>query len=456
MNAGLNATGIRDREQTYGDLTATANTQGSNVHTQVESNFAGSSIQWTGVTQLADDYPTTAQASVHALNIEKLLELVRRESIPVKGILSANARLSGTIRDPRAGVSFDLTRAAVFNEPLDRARGSVEYSGQLISVPSLEVADPAGRVDLHGSFAHPPSSFESGQLDLHVATSPIQLQRVHAIEQLKPGLNGTLQFTGDVAGQLETRNGRRELLPAHLAANGSVDNLSIDNHSLGGLKLQAGTSGKALDVKLDSDFGKSAIQATASISLGGNYPAQGKLTFSNVTYSGLDGLVNFNSAPPGFEASAAGEADFSGPLLQPAAIAGNLQISKLEISATGPVGNRRVAIQNEGPLVAHLNHSTLTVDNARLAGPLTHTLINGSVGFSKTAPINLTVEANADLSVVKQLYPGAYSGGVVTLSSMFRGTLSTPIANGQIVFKNASLQMETWPTGCTTPTAPSC
>ena len=117
--------------QKLGDLTATAQTAGTDLNFQVNSDFAGSTIRVNGKSLLTGDHPTTATASITGLPIERALMVARRRDIPASGLLSANANLNGTFATPQVKATFSVTKGVVQQQPIDRLQASVNYTNQL-------------------------------------------------------------------------------------------------------------------------------------------------------------------------------------------------------------------------------------------------------------------------------------------------------------------------------------
>lgn len=453
VNADLKAAGIHDRGQNYGDLTATARTSGSDVTSRVDSDFAGSTIQITGRTRLAPNYPTTADVMIGALQIEKAVAVIKPPyEVPAKGTLSVKAHVTGTLDDPRANLTFNLTKGTVYDESIDRMDGAIDYTNQLVTVSSLQAIGPAGRVDLDGSLSHAPSDFLTGKVELHLAAHNLDLRRLQNIQKTKPGLAGALRLTADVSADLRKENGEQQVLPSRFDASGGATGITWNGQSLGDVTFQGQTKGSVVSVKLDSNFAKSSIHGTGDLHLQGDYPVDGKITFANLTYAGIQGFLESQpEARPAFDALVEGQVTIAGSAKQPKNLKGDLQLANVELSGTPTRGSARnkktVALQNQGPIVAHLERSVIRVESARITGKSTDISIGGTVALDKSDPLDLTMSAHTDLSVLKDFSQDIYSSGSVDLSSSVRGTLSQPRVNGKFELKDASLQLADWPNG---------
>lgn len=447
INADIKATGVRDRGQSYGNLTVTARTAGSDVNARVDSDFAGSTIQATSRTHLAQGYPTTADATIRNLQIEKVLALAESGSqLPAAGTLSLTAHATGTLDDPRANLTFDLRQATLYDEPVDRVNGTLDYTNQLVNISSLQVTSPAGRIDLKGSLAHARSDYKNGRVELHLGSQGIDLRRLETIQKSKPGVAGGVRLTADVAADLRVENGEQQVWPSRFDVTGGITGIQWNKQSFGNVTFQGETKANVISVKLDSDFAKSVIHGAADIRLHGDFPAEGKLTFANVTYGQLEGFLGSQpEVRPHFDALVEGQLSFNGLLKQPKTLRSDLQLARLEvytIATSGANRNNKVTIlKNQGPMVAHLDRSVVRVENARLTGQATDIAIDGTAGLNKNSALNLTVNAQTDLSLLKDFLENVYSAGNVVVNSTIRGTLSDPRANGRIELKDASLHL---------------
>src|SRR5262249_16636786 len=174
---------------------------------------------------LAPDYPTTAQAYVQNLQMEKALQVAGQGQIPARGTLSADAHVTGTLQDPRGDFSFRVTKAVIYDEPFDRAAGTATYSHKLVRMPSIEWSPPAGTAELNASFTHQPNDFDSGRLDLHLKTGDVQLGRLHNIQERKPGLAGTLRIAVETSANISKEAGERKFLVSRLEATANANKM---------------------------------------------------------------------------------------------------------------------------------------------------------------------------------------------------------------------------------------
>ncbi len=460
INADLSARGLRVQNQAAGDLTATAHTVNGNVQYNVNSNFAGSVIKVDGTTALRNGNYTTADASIQNLSVGKTLQIVGQGALPVSGNLSANARVAGTLDAPNANLSFSLTSAKVYQEPINRLQGSVVYSDTSVKIPTIDLDVPAGSVSLSGSFTHPAKDFNAGALQFTLKSTDIQLAKLEHVQQVKPGFAGTLHLAADLSARLQPRksaatNGSPDVRISTLNADIAANGLRLNNRSLGQLALNASTKESNLNFRFDSDIAKTQIHASGQTQLNGDYNTNANLTFAGIRYSNIAPFVTTDPmVKPTFDASVEGQASLNGPLMNTDQLNARLQLSTLDFttipqaSPTGAPARAAVNIRNAGPVVVALNHSVLQVQQFRLEGRGTNVSASGSINLkNSSSPLGVSVNAGVDLGVLQDVDREFYSSGTVSLNALIRGNFSQPLVNGKVELKNANVEYTASPNG---------
>ena len=446
VSAEGSAHNLRFGGQSYGDLSATARTNQQVVHYNVTSNFAGSKIGLNGNTELARDYPTTADAAIADLRIERVLTVVKRADIPAKGVLSCSLHFAGTSQKPTGSLDFDLANAALYGEPVDHVRARATYLAGSIEVANFEVVSGPSRVVLDAKYDHPAGDLQAGDLQFQVRSSRIDLARVHNVEKLRPGLAGTLQISASGAATVR-QTGTRVLfhnLDAAVAASG----IAAQGKQFGDLTLKANTTGGRLNFALDSNLADASIHGHGSTDLSGDYPLNADLTFSNVAWTRIAALLGPVGERPTFEVTVDGQVALNGPAARIDDLSGSLKLTRVNLTADpGPGAARRpVAIQNQGPIGLSLAHGTARIDSFHLTGPETDLQARGSASIDGKQ-LNLTLNADGNLAVLKQLDRDVVASGNVILAATVRGDVSKPLVNGKLELHDASLSYTEFPNG---------
>ncbi|MBV8550177.1 MAG: translocation/assembly module TamB domain-containing protein [Acidobacteriaceae bacterium] len=455
ISADVAANSLAVQNQPAGDLTGTARTVNGAVTYNLTSNFAGSKVRVHGHTQLTKDYPTVADAAIQNLSIANALQLAGQTSIPASGTLSANAHVSGTLSAPSANLSFTLANAKLYQEPVERLEGSVQYSSTLVDIRSIKLNVPAGSVNLSGRFSHAVNDFNNGALTLKVNSSPLQVAKIEHVEAQKPGLAGTLQLAADLSATLRQRNGTRSVFFSNLNADGSLRDVRMNATHLGNATVTAHTTGSNLNFQVDSNLAQSRVHGSGQAQLTGDYPVRASLTFANLKYSNLAPLFSIETSElVPLDALVEGEASVDGSVLNFDTLSGQLRLNRLNVgtipqsSPTGAPPVRRVELQNQGPIIVELNRSVVRVKQLRITGPGTTISASGGMSLKNAdTPLALTLAGNVDLGVLQDIDREFYSSGALALDATLRGSLSQPLINGRIELKNANVNYINAPNG---------
>jgi translocation and assembly module TamB len=447
VNADAAVRGLRFQGQNYGDATLKASTSGNIVAYDVVSNFAGSDLRVNGRTQLVKDYPTTADATLRNLPVERVLAVAKQSGIPARGIVSGSAHVSGTLQNPQGNADFELAKAVIYDEPLDRVRAQVTYLPQRLDITQLEAVAGPSRIDLTARYDHPAGNLNTGDLTFKIDSSRIDLTRVHNIQTMHPGMGGILHIAA--SGDARVQPGATPMLFRDLNADISVTGVSAQGKNFGDLTLKTATNAGRLNFSLNSNLASASITGRGTAQLSGDYPVDAQLSFRNVAWSRLKPFLSSESAPAGFEATAEGQFNLSGPLANTDQLRGSLRMTNLEIDSIPPAYStqRPVIISNQGPISATLDRGVLHIDTAHLIGPQTDITATGTIAIAQTQRMNLTVKANSDIGLIRGFNRDIFASGKAVLSASVTGTMAKPQILGSLELKNASINHVDIPNG---------
>ncbi len=446
VSADASARNLRLDGQSYGDFNATARTRQQTVHYELTSNFAGSKIRLNGNTELAHDYRTNADATIGNLPIERILTLAKRTDIPAKGNLTCTLHFTGTPHQPQGNADFDLANAVLYGEPIDHVRAKVSYLADKIDISNFEVVSGPSQLTLDAKFDHPVGNFEAGNLQFQVTSSRIDLGRIRNIQKMRPGLGGSVQISANGAATIQ-QTGTRVLLHT-LDADMKAIGLAAQGKNFGDLTLTANTTGGRVNFALESNLAEASIHGRGNAGLSGDYSVNAEFSFTNVTWSRLAPLLAPGGEPPSFDAVVDGQAALNGPVTKSDSLSGSLKLTRVNLTAIPQpgVGRRSFVIQNQGPVALTLAHGTARIESLHLTGQETDLQAHGSVSLQGQA-LDLTVNANGNLAVLKQLNRDVVSSGSVALAATVRGDLAKPLVNGKLELQDASLSYTEFPNG---------
>jgi translocation and assembly module TamB len=447
VNADASVRGWMFEGQNYGEATVKATTSGDTVAYNLVSDFAGSEIRVEGRTQLVKDYPTTADATLRNLPVDRVLTAAKQSDIPVRGVLSGSAHVSGTIQIPQGTADLDLVKAVVYDEPLDRVRAQIAYLPQQVDVKLLQATAGPSRIDLSARYDHPASNLGSGELVFKVDSSRIELARIHNVQKVRPGLSGVLHIAAN--GDARVQQGAAQVMFRDLNADVSATAISAQGKRFGDVTLKATTSAGRLNFALDSDLAGSTITGRGNAQLTGDYPLDAQLSFRNVAWSRLGPLLSATDAPAAFDATAEGQVNVSGPVLKTEQLRGSLRLSNMQVESIPPAGTkmRPVTIRNQGAIAATLDHGTIHIDSAHLVGAQTDIAASGTVAIAQTQAINLKVNANSDIGLLQNFDRDIFASGKVVLAASVGGTTEKPRVNGSLQLQKASVNYVDVPNG---------
>jgi translocation and assembly module TamB len=451
VTAAASVRGFRSEGQSYGDLDLNARTTNQQVDYTLVSNFAGADIRITGNTRLSAEYPTSADANVRNLPVERILVLARRTDLPIRGTLAINGHFEGTKANPQGNLNLDLTRAVMYQEPIDRLHVRAAYLPDRVDISDLRADSGPSRVALTARYEHPVGNLQSGKVTFQIPDGRIDVQRIRNVQMQRPGLRGIVELTGN--GTAEIRNAQPRIQIQTVEANLKADNLAMGNQELGNLALVAKTNAGRVNFTLDSTLAGAMLRGMGSAGLSAGYPIDAQLTFRDLTWSRLQPLVSSTtSVPQQVEGVIDGQITARGPVMNPNQLTGSAQITRLEVSTRPqkPGASAITLLQNQGPLVMTVDRGVARVQSFHLNGPSTDLQMTGNVPLRTQArgdAFSLKLGGKVNLAVFQQFSQDVHSSGSLTLDAAVGGTLNKPLMSGKLDLQNASVNYAAWPNG---------
>jgi hypothetical protein len=132
------------------------------------------------------------------------------------------------------------------------------------------------RLNANARFDHP------DKLTFNVSSNAMALGEISFARRIEPDLKGIAQIKTDGV----IRFGR-QLDVVDLNADIRTTGLTLGVRALGDAHLTAETKNGLMTARFDSNVAKSAIHGDGTVTLGGDYPVNAKLTFSNLGLSAV-------------------------------------------------------------------------------------------------------------------------------------------------------------------------
>ena len=381
-----------------------------------------------------------------------LAALAGAGSTPVTGTLNATAQLTGTIGKPLVNADIDVAKGAIRNEPFDRLTAHVSYSGRSVGLAAGQLSSGAKQVQLSATFDHAPDRFDAGRLRFRVSSNAMPLEQIHTVQETRPGIQGTVQVAADGDVELEPpRKGQPGFRISGLHADVWLRGLKWSGEPLRDVHLTANSEGPVLRAHLDSGVADSTVRGDGEWRLEGDYPGSATIAFSSLDLARMRVWMSPSaaSAASRFAGSAEGQLRIDGPALTPQLMKAELRISKFEIGPAPDAGLPTAAatLHNDGPLVATMANSVITVESARLVGRSSEIGITGKLLFDRKSALDLRVTGRLDLATVREFSRDFNASGAVTADATVRGPLDAPQVNGRMEIHDAAMDVAGLPNG---------
>ncbi len=383
-----------------------------------------------------------ATVSVESADIRELAALAGRPDTPVTGVLKAHAQATGTVGNPNATAQVALTNGVLQGEPYERIQANVRYRNTQVQLTSAQVVAPAGQISANAIFDHPPKQFKNGHVQLHLASSPILLAKLHTIQQRQPDLTGTVQLNVDGSGALQSEPGKPAFVPQNLNARINAHTFQAGHRPLADLAATATTRGQEVVFDLRSKVASADIRGNGTLGLTGNYPLSAKVDVAPVRLSAVRRALGRPGAAEtsSFDGLIQAELTASGPAMTPRDFKAALTIAKLELTASTarPDEPQTVVLRNAEPVSVSLEHQVVTVRSAHLTGPSTNFNLGGTVNLA-SQEMDAHADGNIGLALIHTLQPDMFATGDILVNAGVKGRMSQPQLDGRLQLRNAAV-----------------
>ncbi len=420
-----------------------------------EANFAGIPCHVIGNIELKNWLLTpksTLNGTVDLTGSElsKVLAVAGEKDIPVTGMLSGTAKVTGSVGDPRAAGDLTLAKGQIYGQPFDSISGHAQVVDRKAATFTGLFISGAKRVNISTRF----DQASEGRVEFNLTSNTMPLNEIHLVRERQPDIHGFGKFHADGVLRIarDRKNEQRVDLES-LNADASANDLELTGRNLGNARLLAQTKDGVLVARFDSNAANASIHGDGTMRLNGDYPLEGKVKFSN---AGLNSLITLilkadSPAKPNFDGTAEGELNFRGPARKPELIAGTLDIPKIELHALPGTDFARALpnynITNKGPIQVSVTSQAVRFESARLQAPQTDLALSGSIGFTGQQPLGLRVQGNMNMALARSLSSDITAEGQLSLDGTIRGNWSAPLITGRASIKNGEFHFADFSNG---------
>jgi translocation and assembly module TamB len=416
--------------------------------------FEGMTATGGGAIQLTDWQPNDSSAisgSVAAAGIDmaQALKVAGYKDLQVTGSLNTRLRFSGTLGQPAASGEAVLSKGLIYQQPYDSITSQVQYAKAGPQTAKGTFVSGPRRVAFDASYSLP------GTLQIAAASNLMTLNQIALVRQRQPDIGGAAQFQGSATLTID-KDHHPDLIRLDGAA--SLRNIALGERDLGDSRIVARTQGRIMTATFDSDAAHANIRGQAKVELAGDDRTAGTITFSNAGLNALAALIVTQSQANNitFDGSAEGQVDFSGPLFSPSQFSATATVRHLEVHplpgtplATAIPG---FSLRGVEPLKVSIEKSVLRVDSAHFEAPDTDLTLSGTADLESTSPLNLRVQGEVSLAMIRNFVPDLASSGTVSVRGNIRGGWSAPDLNGSASIRNGEFHYADFTNGLTNAT----
>lgn len=386
-------------------------------------------LSFAGNVALSDWSYLPANALQARVSLEQIsvadLQRVAGVQFPISGDLGGSIVVSGSQLDPKGSGSLELVKARAYDEPVQKMSLNFHADNGAIA-SALSAAIPAGSMNLNLTYTP-----RSRAYDVRLTTSPIVLQKLHAVQAKNLPVEGTL--TAAV-------NGKGTIDDPQLTAIIQAPHLEIQQKPIDAIKAEVVVANKQANLDLESQVAQASVRGRAHIDLSGDYPVDASLDTTTVPLDLL--LATYaGHVPQGFQGQAEFHAKMSGPLKDKTRLQAHLEIPTLNATY------QSLQIGAAAPIRADYSQSVVTLQPTEIRGTGTDLRLQGSIPLAGTAPPNFSAHGSIDAQILRIVSPDTKSSGMVLIDLQGSGSASNPVLQGQIRLQDIAISTPDTPLG---------
>lgn len=377
--------------------------------------------------EFTDDSRFSLQAEVEDARLDDLQALIGTE-YSASSRVDASVRAGGTWLSPQGSGWVRLTGGALLGEPFDNLQANLHLDKGEVRAADIVLKKGGGQITGEAGYRLADRSYR-----FQLAGAGLTLGEIERLRSGYVTLSGLAAFRASGTGTLERPS---------LDASVELSNLEINGERLGNLAAVVETRDTRLNAQVQSKLLQGNVTGKLSVDLARDYPAQGRLEFSQIDLDPLfardiRGRVTAHS-------TSTGVLTLSGPLKKPEALAASTEISEFRVAI------EQVELHNEGPLRASYRNGLVQIEQAHLTGAQTDFRVTGAlraIGPPAARTLNLRVNGEMNMAFLRTLHANLIGSGKVTLDATVGGTFRRPQLNGRAEVHNAGVALEDFPTG---------
>lgn len=348
------------------------------------------------------------------------IERLGLQDLPVRGMLSGTAHVTGTPSDPGVVATLALDDAVIAGEPL-RASAEIDVSRKNIRVSRLALSSPAGEV------------IANGEVDLATETFRYDLQRgsidLSKLTTLR-GTTGTLELNSSGSGSFASPD---------VILRGVVHDFAIGDRTMkpGGPPPQFEVTVHERAVQLRASAG-GFLTVDGAATIATDRTVQGSVRTAVTDLATLIALLRVEAEHP-ISGRITTELQLGGALTRLEDLRIDGLVPDFEITAA----ERRLT--SSRPIRFGLRDGRVEIDDLELVGAHSNLRVTGFTELTGAGAIDVTVSGNAEAELAKAFVPGLHAKGNLELMVTATGTRRDPELRGSVRLRGGSFRHPSFP-----------
>ena len=367
------------------------------------------------------------------------------EKYPASGTIAGSVAVSGTYDKPVIRAQVRGTNVTAWNEQLAAVEAQINYTPDMIEVPSGSATAAGGHLKFAGKW-------NNGDLSFDVSGSGVRLDRIAHVHDLGGNLGGKAELNASGAAHIASGKVDLRSLKGSLAAR----DVTVNGQTAGSLAMDADTTGSVLKVSVNGNLREAKLSGNGEWKLEGNQPGHAQVDFQPVTIATLDNILTAARSEPvrdlPFRGTIGGSATICGPLTDPDQLRGEVRLDQIRMMPNPEVQGHGgappdVKLANASPVIFDVTRTGADIRQARFTATDTELEAKGRIGFGAQNPWNVVVTGSINLPILQLFNSDLLASGRATLRATVRGSLDNPQVSGRLELQNASLYLADLPNG---------
>ena len=241
--------------------------------------------------------PLTANVNLPNGDLSDLARLAGEASLAASGAVTAEVHLHNTYGNPLGSATLQVNDGSVSQQKFSKLYTKVNLTDQLVTLSQLELDTAGGAVQARGLYRHPRDSFTSGQAQLQLNVSGIQLADVQAIAKQNAGVAGLVNLNATSSLDVLNQPSQPAVRIVAINADMTARALRVQSQDAGEITATARSSNGQVRYKLDSNFAGSTIDVHGVTSFSKDYLTQASATILNLSVKKALQLAGQSSIP---------------------------------------------------------------------------------------------------------------------------------------------------------------